>query len=115
MQNTLFYILQVDQQKAFISKINHGILYKTMDKMGFADTFMNLIKTLFKNNTCMKKACFFFSPVYLEKGLRQGCLPSLPLCKTQRELTKEIKIKKKAYKESKSQKKQINKYVTIGE
>ena len=42
-KNTNFYILQIDQEKAF-DKIYHHFLYKTKEKMGFSEHFINCIK-----------------------------------------------------------------------
>ena len=86
-KNTSFYILQIDQEKAF-SKIDHDFLCKTMDKMGFSSTFLNFIKILHKNNTStIINNGLLSAPVQLQRGLRQGCPPSLPLYVVQGEVT----------------------------
>ena len=47
-QNTSSYILQIDQEKAF-NKIDHDLLFKTMDKMGFSKfQVLNLEKYKFE-------------------------------------------------------------------
>ena len=77
-KNSQFYILQIDQAKAF-DKIDHKFLFKTMEKMGFTKTFINFIKILYKN--------FFLTSSTLNKGLRQGCPLSLILYVVQGEIT----------------------------
>ena len=78
-KNTRFYILQVDQEKAF-DKIDYDFLFKTMDKMGFSNIFINFIKILYKNNTStIINNGFLSAPVQLQRGLRQGCPLSLRL------------------------------------
>ena len=42
-KNTNVYILPIDQEKAF-DKIDHHFIYKTMEKMGFSEHFINCIK-----------------------------------------------------------------------
>ena len=45
-----FYILQIDQEKAFY-KIDQQFLYKTMETIELSAIFINLIKTLYQSNT----------------------------------------------------------------
>lgn len=45
-----FYILQIDQEKAFY-KIDQQLLYKTMETIELSAIFINLIKTLYQSNT----------------------------------------------------------------
>ena len=86
-QNTSSYILQIDQEKAF-NKIDHDLLFKTMDKMGFSNIFINFIKILYKNNTStIINNGFLSAPVQLQRGLRQDCPLSLPLYVVQEEVT----------------------------
>ena len=78
-KNTKFYILQIDPEKA-VDKIDHEFLYKTMDKMGFSNTFINFIKILYKNNiSTIINNGFLSAAVQLQRVLRQGCPLSLPL------------------------------------
>ena len=42
-------IVQVDQEKEF-DKIDHDFLYKKMNTIGFSTTFVEFIKSLYKNN-----------------------------------------------------------------
>ena len=59
-----------------------------MDKMGFANIFINFIKILYKNNTStIINNGFLSAPVQLQRGLRQGCPLSLPLYVVQEEVT----------------------------
>ena len=45
-----FYILQIDQEKAFY-KIDQQFLYKTTETIELYTIFINLIKTLHQSNT----------------------------------------------------------------
>ena len=45
-----FYILQIDQEKAFY-KIDQQCLYKIMETIELSAIFINLIKTLYQSNT----------------------------------------------------------------
>lgn len=86
-QNTSFYILQVDQEKAF-DKVAHDLLYKTMRTMGFSDQFINVIQIIYKNNTSfIINNGFLSSLVHLQRVLRQGYLLSLPPYVVQGEVT----------------------------
>ena len=68
-----FYLLQIDQEKAF-DKIDRAFLYKTMEKMGFSPLFINFLQTLYKQNTSMIINNRFLSPqVSLRRGLTTGC------------------------------------------
>ena len=86
-KNIKFYLLQIDQEKAF-DKVDHDFLYKTMEKMGFWNTFIKFIQILYKNNTSIIINNGFVSPlVHLRRGLKEGCPLSLPLQVTQGEVT----------------------------
>ena len=86
-KNNHFYLLQVDQEKAF-DKIDRIFLFKTMEKMGISPIFINFIKTLYKQNTSMITNNGFLSEqIPLQRGLRQGCPLSLPLYVIQGEVT----------------------------
>lgn len=86
--------------------MDHQFLYKTMDQMGFSNTFINVIKSLYENNTSMIiNNGFLSSPVNLQKGLRQGRPLSLPLYVIQGEITT-VNIKINTQKEQKYQTKQ---------
>ena len=45
-----FYLLQTDQEKTF-HKIDRPCLFKIMEKLGISQTYINFIKTLYKDNT----------------------------------------------------------------
>ena len=45
-----FYILQIDQEKAF-NKMDQQFLYKTTETIELYTIFINLIKTLYQSNT----------------------------------------------------------------
>lgn len=45
-----FYILQIDQEKAFY-KMDQQFLYKTTETIELYTIFINLIKTLYQSNT----------------------------------------------------------------
>ena len=44
-KNNNFYLLQIDQEKAF-DKIDRPFLFKSMEKLGFSETFINFIEVL---------------------------------------------------------------------
>ena len=72
-QNMQGAVLSLDWTKAF-DRINHTFLYKSMEKMGFDNNAISLIK-LFCSN---KKSCLQINGNVLEKfdigrGIRQGC------------------------------------------
>ena len=60
-KNTKFYILQIDQEKAF-NKIEHKFLYKTMEKMGFSEQLITYIKFFYQNNISMIISHAFYQP-----------------------------------------------------
>ena len=56
--------------------------------MGFSNTFVEFIKILYQNNiSFIANNSFLSTPIRLERGLRQGCLLSLPLYVIQGEVT----------------------------
>ena len=64
------------------------MLFKTMDKMGFSNIFINFTKILFKKNTStIINNGFLSAPVQLQRRLRQDCSLSLPLYVVQEEVT----------------------------
>ena len=86
-KNNHFYLLQVDQEKAF-DKIDRTFLFKTMEKMGISPIFINFIKTLYKQKTSMiTNNAFLSDQIPLQRGLRQACPLSLPLYVIQVEVT----------------------------
>ena len=86
-KNTTFYILQIDQEKAF-DKIDHNFLKETLQQLGFSELFLQFIKILYKNNTSyIINNGYLSSPINLERGLQQGCPLSLPLYVIQGQIT----------------------------
>ena len=64
------------------------MLFKTIDKMGFSNIFINFTKILFKKNTStIINNGFLSAPVLLQRGLRQDCPLSVPLYVVQEEVT----------------------------
>lgn len=67
-KNTKFYVLQIDQEKAF-NKTDHEFLYKTLEKMGYSNTFINFTQILYNHNTsAITNNDFLSSPVHLQIG-----------------------------------------------
>ena len=59
-----------------------------METLGFSNTFTKFIRILYRNNTAtIINNGYFSSPVYTERGLRQGCPLSLALYVIQAEVT----------------------------
>ena len=76
----------MDQEKTF-DKIDRPYLFKTMEKLGISQTYINFIKTLYKDNTSIITNNGFLSePISLSWGLRQGWPLSLLLYVLQREI-----------------------------
>ena len=63
----------MDLQKAYDS-VDRGILWKKMEQLGFGGKFLEAIKAMYKGDfvTCMTNGVTT-NPVYLGRGLRQGC------------------------------------------
>ena len=86
-KNNYFYLLQIDQEKAF-DKIDRTFLFKTTQKLGISPLYINFIKTLYTNNkSTIINNGFLSSPISLQRGLRQGCPLSLPMYIIQVEVT----------------------------
>ena len=86
-KKTPFYILQIDQEKAF-DKTDRPFLFKTMEKLGFPKSYINFIEILYTENKSMISSNDFLSEtISLFRGLRQGCPLSLPLYVIQGEVT----------------------------
>ena len=76
----------MDQEKTF-DKIDRPCLFKTMEKLGISQTYINFIKTLYKDNTSIITNNGFLSePISLSWGLRQGWPLSLLLYVLQGEI-----------------------------
>ena len=63
----------MDLQKAYDS-VHRGILWEKMKKLGFGGKFLEAIKCMYKGDfvTCQTNG-ITTNPVYLGRGLRQGC------------------------------------------
>ena len=63
----------MDLQKAYDS-VHRGILWEKMRKLGFSGKFLEAIKCMYKGDfvTCRSNG-ITTNPVYLGRGLRQGC------------------------------------------
>ena len=77
--NKKLAIITVDQLKAF-DRVNHGFLFKTLEKFGFGSQFIKWIKILYKQVcSSVKVNSWLTAFIGLERGLRQGCPLSMPL------------------------------------
>ena len=95
-KNIKFYLLQIDQEKAF-DKVDHDFLYKTMEKMGFWNTFIKFIQILYKNNTSIIINNDFLSPPCTFAERIKARLPTITtaLCNTGRSYNLKCKPKQK--------------------
>ena len=63
----------LDQEKAF-DRISHNFLFKTLEKFGFGNNFINWIKIFYNNvNSQIKLNGKLSEKIEIEQGLRQGC------------------------------------------
>ncbi len=63
----------LDQEKAF-DRVDHDLLFKTMDAFGFGEEFIKWIKLLYTDaSTKVKINGFFTENIPLRRGVRQGC------------------------------------------
>ena len=58
--------------------MDHNFLYKTLNKTGFSNNFIQFIKVLYPINTYVINNSLLSPPIQLLRGLRQGCPLSLP-------------------------------------
>ncbi len=66
-------MLFLDFYKAFDS-IEHGFIFKTLEKFGFGDLFIKTVKTLYAHGNSSIKLKYGTSPRFdLQRGIRQGC------------------------------------------
>ena len=71
-------LLFLDQEKAF-DRVNHGVLFRTMERFGFGTGFIKWIEIIYSNaSTCVDVNGFFTDSIRLNSGVRQGC-PLSPL------------------------------------
>ncbi len=71
-------LVTLDQEKAF-DRVDHGFLMRTLAKLGFGPIFYQWV-SLFYNNVFSRIICNgkLSDPVFLVRGVRQGC-PLSPL------------------------------------
>ena len=66
-------LLFLDQEKAF-DRVNHSVLFKTMEKFGFGNSFISWIKIIYSNaSTTINVNGFLTERIPLMSGVRQGC------------------------------------------
>lgn len=71
-------LISLDAEKAF-DCVNWEFLYKVLEKFQFHNSFINLVRALYKSPTAKVKVNGALSkPFRLERGCRQGC-PTSPL------------------------------------
>ena len=71
-------ILSLDQEKAF-DRVDWGIMFATLKKMGFGPSFINWVNLLYTNVQSAVKVNGYLSSFFsLSRGVRQGC-PLSPL------------------------------------
>lgn len=67
------HIAYVDLSKAYDS-VSHEYLFKTLEKSGFSDEFVNLMKKVSTGNICSVITPYGNTETYtLSRGVRQGC------------------------------------------
>ena len=76
-KNNNFYLLQIDQEKAF-NELDITFLFKTIEKLGIYQKFVNFIRILYKSNTSIIISNGYLSlQVTLFRDLRKR-MPSFP-------------------------------------
>ena len=71
-------LIFLDQEKAF-DRVEHDFLFKTMAAFGFGSNFIDWIRVVYANaSTKVKVNGHYTNPIFLKRGLRQGC-PLSPL------------------------------------
>ena len=71
--NKVGLILFLDFEKAF-DTVEWSFIFDTLEKFGFGISFINWIKTLYKDASCFVKNNGFISEaIRLGRGIRQGC------------------------------------------
>ena len=72
-QNTPLAIISVDQTKAF-DRINRHFMLRVLLKVGFGDSFINWVQTLYQNIKSQICTNGYLSQSFsLERGVGQGC------------------------------------------
>ena len=66
-------LIFLDQEKAF-DRVEHDFLFKTMAAFGFGSNFIDWIRVVYANaSTKVKVNGHYTNPIFLKRGLRQGC------------------------------------------
>ncbi|KAL7838647.1 hypothetical protein AOLI_G00270510 [Acnodon oligacanthus] len=71
-----FGLISLDQEKAF-DRVDHTYLFNTLLGFGFGENFINYVKLLYADASCLVKVGGgLVRPIKLERGVRQGCAVS---------------------------------------
>ena len=65
-------MLSLDAEKA-LDRVNWQFLYQTLDRFGFNEQSVDLIRTLYQQPTAKIKINGSLSPSFILQGTRQGC------------------------------------------
>ena len=66
-------LVSLDQEKAF-DRVDHEYLFNVMSVFGFGKSFVTCVKLLYAGASCMVKVGGGLSrPVWVRRGIRQGC------------------------------------------
>lgn len=67
-------LIPIDQEKAF-DRVEHSVLWKTMEKFGFSTGFIAKIQVLYSDiENLLKFNGSLCAPFRMHRGIRQGCL-----------------------------------------
>ena len=71
------FIISIDQEKAFV-KVDRDLLFKTMKKPGYSNSFIQIIKNLYKDTQALIiNSSYLFQQFDIKRGVRQGSPLSL--------------------------------------
>ena len=66
-------LISLDQEKAF-DRVDRNYLFNILEKMNFGTTFIRWLKTMYAGANCkIINNGWLSEPVFLERGVRQGC------------------------------------------
>lgn len=86
-KDTEFFILSLDQRKAF-DYISHFYLWEVMKAYNMPETFISMIKVLYKKSLVQIKVNGRLTePFRVECGVKQGCPLSAALCSSNKSVT----------------------------
>ena len=71
-ENKKAVVLSLDAEKA-LDRVNWQFLYQTLDRFGFNEQSVDLIRTLYQQPTAKIKINGSLSPSFILQGTRQGC------------------------------------------